>query len=218
MIAPANPLRDLPGDAAYVASVIKDAGPVILVGHSYGGAVITEVGGPAPNVKALVYIDGMALDVGESALDIAERFPGSKLPPRCGRAFPADGPGHGPLHRPGELPRRLRGRPPGADDRAHGQPPSAPPRRPALEGKATTAAWKRLPTWYLVGTQDEAIPPAAQRFPAAGPDNAARPCSTPAPVKSDAGMSIADLPPSGTTVRRSECDRLERLRIESVPR
>ena len=122
VIAPANPLRDLPGDAAYVASVIKDAGPVVLVGHSYGGAVITEVGG-APNVKALVYIDGMALDVGESTFDIAATLPRQQAPAGAAAARLPDR--HGPLHRPGELPRRVRGRPPGPDDQRAGRPPAA---------------------------------------------------------------------------------------------
>ena len=160
VIAPANPLRDLPGDAAYVASVIQDAGPVVLVGHSYGGAVITEVGG-APNVKALVYIDGMALDVGESTFDIAGRFPGSKLPPALRPRVSPTGtdlyidPASFRAVFAADLPART------TSALAAFQRPAT---QAALEGKVTTAPWKRLPTWYLVVTKDQAIPPAAQRF------------------------------------------------------
>ena len=61
-----NPLRGLSSDAAYVASILNTIpGPIILVAHSYGGAVITNAATGNPNVKALVYIDGLALDEGE---------------------------------------------------------------------------------------------------------------------------------------------------------
>ena len=67
--APPNPLRSLATDAASIASFVKVVGgPVILVGHSYGGAVISTASASTPNVKALVYVDAFALDDGESAL------------------------------------------------------------------------------------------------------------------------------------------------------
>src|SRR3954451_10109893 len=76
VISPANPLRGPASDAAYVASVIKTIdGPIVLVAHSYGGAVITEAANQVTNVKALVYLNALALDVGESNLGITERFP-----------------------------------------------------------------------------------------------------------------------------------------------
>ncbi|MGW9038997.1 alpha/beta fold hydrolase, partial [Streptomyces sp. NPDC055721] len=65
-IAPANPLRSLPTDAAYIASVLRSiSGPVVLVGHSYGGAVITNAAAGITNVKALVYIAAFVPDQGE---------------------------------------------------------------------------------------------------------------------------------------------------------
>jgi pimeloyl-ACP methyl ester carboxylesterase len=80
VIAPANPLRGLAADAAYIASVAEGIdGPVVLAGHSYGGAVITAAGAAAGNLTGLVYIAAFALDEGESVLDINERFPGSPL-------------------------------------------------------------------------------------------------------------------------------------------
>lgn len=81
VIAPANPLRDLDGDAAYVSSVLDSIdGPIILVGHSYGGEVLTNAARGHANVKALVYIAAFAPDQGESALQLAGQFPGRKLP------------------------------------------------------------------------------------------------------------------------------------------
>jgi pimeloyl-ACP methyl ester carboxylesterase len=69
VVVPANPLRGLPGDSAYVAGVLRSvAGPVILVGHSYGGAVITNAALGDPAVKALVYVDAFVPDVGETVL------------------------------------------------------------------------------------------------------------------------------------------------------
>ncbi len=79
--APASPLRSLSGDAAYIASSLKTiTGPIVLVGHSYGGAVITNAADGNLNVKALVYIDAFVPDQGESVLQLAEQYPGSKLP------------------------------------------------------------------------------------------------------------------------------------------
>ncbi|MEU5345468.1 alpha/beta fold hydrolase, partial [Streptomyces sp. NPDC020766] len=81
VIAAANPLRTLAGDSAYVSSIVDTIpGPVILVGHSYGGEVITNAGRGHTNVKALVYVAAFAPDEGESALQLAEQFPGSQLP------------------------------------------------------------------------------------------------------------------------------------------
>jgi len=162
VVAPANPLRSLSTDAAYVASVIKDIpGPVVLVGHSYGGAVITEMGDDVPNVKSLVYVDGDALDAGESALDIAQRFPGGKLGAALRPRTTTDGtdlfidPASFRAVFAADVPART------VTAMASSQRPVT---QAALEGKATAPAWKALPTWYLVGTRDEAIPPAAQRF------------------------------------------------------
>jgi pimeloyl-ACP methyl ester carboxylesterase len=92
VIAPANPLRGPASDAAYVASVMRTIdGPIVLVAHSYGGAVASEAATLVPNVKALVYLDALALEEGEN-FDIAERFPSKILPALRPRPFPqADG-------------------------------------------------------------------------------------------------------------------------------
>src|SRR4051812_25940008 len=89
VISPANPLRGPASDAAYVAGVMKTiAGPIVLVAHSYGGAVITEAGSQVGNVKALVYLNALALDAGESNLDITQRFPNRFLDALLPRPFP----------------------------------------------------------------------------------------------------------------------------------
>lgn len=162
VIAPANPLRGLASDAAYVASAIRDVrGPIVLVGHSYGGSVITEMGDDVPAVKALVYVNGDALEAGESTLDIAQRFPGGKLGAALRPRPSTDGvelsidPASFRSVFAADLPVRT------VAAMATAQRPVT---QAALEDKATAAAWKRLPTWYLIGTRDEAIPPAAQRF------------------------------------------------------
>ena len=80
VVAVANPLRGLRSDAEYVAAVFRSIqGPIVAVGHSYGGSVITDAAVGIPNVKALVYVAGLAPDSGESAADISDHFPGSTL-------------------------------------------------------------------------------------------------------------------------------------------
>jgi len=162
VVAPANPLRSLTTDAAYVASAIKDIpGPIVLVGHSYGGSVITVLGDDVPGVQALVYVNGDALAPGESTLDIAQRFPGGKLGAALRPRTTTDGvdlfidPASFRAVFAADVPART------VAAMATSQRPVT---QAALAGKATGAAWKTLPTWYLIGTRDEAIPPAAQRF------------------------------------------------------
>lgn len=79
-IAAANPLRSVTSDGEYVADVVRSIdGPVVLVGHSYGGVVATEASSLVDNVRALVYVAAFAPDTGESAADLAGKFPGSTL-------------------------------------------------------------------------------------------------------------------------------------------
>src|SRR5690606_2966983 len=79
-IAAPNPLRSVASDAASVAALVGSIdGPVVLVGHSYGGPVITQAAIGQPNVVALVYVAGFAPDVGESSLTLSAMFPGSTL-------------------------------------------------------------------------------------------------------------------------------------------
>lgn len=167
VISPADPLRGLASDAAYVASVLKTIdGPVVLVGHSYGGAVISEAANKVSNVKALVYLNAYALDAGESALGIAQRFPGGKVAAALRmRAFlQADGSEGTDLYIDPASFRAVFA----ADVPARTAARMATAQRPvtlaAFQESSTAPAWKTIPSWYLIGRRDQAIPPAAERF------------------------------------------------------
>ncbi len=161
VLAPANPLRGLASDAAYIASAVATIkGPVVLVGHSYGGAVVTQPALALPNVKALVYVDADALDAGESVLDIAQRFPGKlggALAPRpiAGGVDLYIDPASFHSVFAADVSARLAARMLTAQ---------RPVTQAALEEKSGTPTWRSRPSWFLIGTQDQAIPLAAQRF------------------------------------------------------
>ena len=167
VIAPANPLRGLAADAAYIASVAEEIdGPVVLAGHSYGGAVITAAGPAAGNLTGLVYVAGFALDEGESVLDIDGRFPGSPLlaalRPATFRGVDGD-PGVELYLDRGDFPRVF------AADLPHRQAcVAAAAQRPvaaaAYAEKSGPAAWKAAPSWYLIATADQMITSEAQQY------------------------------------------------------
>lgn len=171
VIAAANPLRTLAGDSAYVSSIVDTIpGPVILVGHSYGGAVVTNAGRGHTNVKALVYVAAFAPGEGESALQLAEQFPGSELPGALvTRPFPlpADAPPGDPgldgYIDPAKFREVFAGDLPRSETRL-----MAASQRPGsvggLAGPSGVPAWKSLPSWYVIPTADKVIPPAVQRF------------------------------------------------------
>jgi len=153
-----NPTTSLADDVAATRRAIEaSTGPVILVGHSYGGVVITQAGND-PRVVGLVYIAAFAPDNGESVAKlIANPVPGAPVPPilppkdgflmldraKFAAAFAADVEAPlGAFMAESQLPWGL----------------------DALNGAVTEAAWKRKPSWYLVATDDRMIPPDAQRF------------------------------------------------------
>jgi pimeloyl-ACP methyl ester carboxylesterase len=153
-----NPTISLEGDVAAAKLVIDDQpGPVILVGHSYGGAVITEAG-TDPNVAGLVYLTAFAPDQGESvnAL-IANPPPGAPvppiLPPKNGFLFLDKAKFASSFA--GDVDVNT------AEFMADSQVPWG---IAALSGKITDPAWKSKPSWYLLVTDDRMIPIAAQRF------------------------------------------------------
>ncbi|WP_316520063.1 alpha/beta fold hydrolase [Kitasatospora brasiliensis] len=165
VLALANPLRGLAHDAAYLSSVLAGIeGQVVLVGHSYGGAVITEAGS-APNVVALVYVAAYLPDAGESHDALAGRFAASPLIPRLRRTEFANG-------RPTELTVPAECFRPflAADlDEEVAQALSAlqrPVAERVLSDVPTVAAWRSKPSWALVAGADRALPPAIQRFTA----------------------------------------------------
>jgi len=167
-----NPLRGLSSDAAYVASILNTIpGPIILVAHSYGGAVITNAATGNPNVKALVYIDGLALDEGESAFDIAA------MPPPPGASFscvsgdvfnfvPYPGAQNGDvdLYIKQEAYPSCFANTIAAKRAAVLATSQRPITLSALNERSGPPAWKTIPSWYLVGTLEKVIPPYAQIF------------------------------------------------------
>jgi pimeloyl-ACP methyl ester carboxylesterase len=152
-----NPTLSLEGDVAATQQVIDaQDGPVVLVGHSYGGAVITEAG-THDQVAALVYIAAFAPDKGESVNTlIADPPPGAPvppiLPPRDGFLFLDRDKFAGSFA--GDLPAEL------AAFMADSQVPWGVN---ALGGSITEPAWRTKPSWYLVAIDDRMIPPPAQR-------------------------------------------------------
>src|SRR5262252_9357668 len=153
-----NPTLSLEGDVA-AARLVIDAqdGPVVLVGHSYGGAVITEAGTDS-NVAALVYIAAFAPDQGESVNTlIANPPPGAPeppiLPPADGFLFLDRDKFHASFA--GDLP---------AEQAAFMADSQVPWGVDALGGTITEPAWVIKPSWYLLTTQDRMIPPPAQHF------------------------------------------------------
>jgi pimeloyl-ACP methyl ester carboxylesterase len=170
VVASANPLRGLASDARYIAAVTDEIdGPALLVGHSYGGAVITVAGSLASNVLGLVYVTAFALDVGESVLEVGTRFPNTMLTEALRPGVRLDVNGHATVElciEEAAFPRLFAADVPGvpAAVAAAAQRPVA---ARAFEDRASAAAWKALGCWYIVATKDQVIDPAAQRFMAA---------------------------------------------------
>ncbi|MFJ4426269.1 alpha/beta fold hydrolase [Streptomyces bobili] len=166
VIAPPNPLRGLASDAAYVASAAAQIdGPVILVGHSYGGALIT-VAGVTENVVGLVYVAAYVLEEGESLGELQGRFPLSPLVSNLKQwTYPVPGgepatevtiaedafPSVFAADVPAEVTRIL----------AAAQRPLA---AAAFEETASAAAWRTKPAWALIAGADNAINPEVERF------------------------------------------------------
>src|SRR6266567_4717601 len=161
VLAPPNPLRGLAHDAEYIASYASQIdGPVLLVGHSYGGAVISVAGASTPNAVGLVFVAAFALDEGETFAEIGD----TPLPS-------AVRPGTYPLP-DGETAVELTIRPElyrpafAADLPSEETAVLAVSQRPfaaIFDDRAQAAAWKTLPSWAVVATSDKAIPPDGER-------------------------------------------------------
>jgi pimeloyl-ACP methyl ester carboxylesterase len=167
-----NPLRGLSSDAAYVASILKSIpGPIVLVAHSYGGAVITNAATGNSNVKALVYIDGFAPDEGETGFQLLGMQPPPGQSASCVSGdnlnvvpYPGAQNGDVDLYIKPEVYPSCFANTIEAEQAAvlaasqrpitfsAGAEPSGPP------------AWKTIPSWYLLGTLDKVIPPYVQIF------------------------------------------------------
>ncbi|MDB5397408.1 MAG: Alpha/beta hydrolase, partial [Rhodospirillales bacterium] len=164
VIAAPDPLRSLKSDSDYVSGIIKNVkGPVVLVGHSYGGSIITNAAIGADNVKALVYVAAYAPEAGENAFDLTGKYPGSTLPGAL--AVPialADG-AHDLYVQQDKF------HPVFAADVPEKQAKlMAATQRPvtdvALKDASGAPAWKSIPSWFVYGSADKVIPPAAHAF------------------------------------------------------
>lgn len=169
VVVPANPLRSLTSDSAYIANVVKRIdGPVVLVGHSYGGAVITDAATGAPNVKALVYVAAIAPAQGDSLASLAASKQASEIPAlplqqtayateagTQSAEFTIDPAKYRNVFLDGRLPKAtsqtlaVEQRPLGVD---------------ALTQPSSTPAWESIPSWYLVAPYDRAIAPDLERY------------------------------------------------------
>lgn len=161
VIAVANPLRGVKSDAAQVSALVASVkGPVVLVGHSYGGSVISAAADGMPNVKALVFVAAFAPEAGESAFDLSGKValgdalaPPVELPDgakdlyiqqdKFGAQFAADVP---------------------ADDARLMAVAQRPITDRALAEGAPAAAWKNVPSWFVFGDRDRNISPQALAF------------------------------------------------------
>jgi len=167
VVAVANPLRSLHGDAQYVRDVIAGLGErVVLVGHSYAGLVITEAAAGNDAVVGLVYVCAFAPDHGEDAFGLSTRFPGSTLGDSL-IAYPVATGGNEFAIRQDRYRDQF-----AADVPQPRATVMSATQRPATEAALTeglsteTPAWKTIPSWFVIGDADRNIPPALQRFEA----------------------------------------------------
>jgi pimeloyl-ACP methyl ester carboxylesterase len=163
VIAPPNPLRGLTGgDGAYTKAVLSEIdGPVLLVGHSYGGSVITAAG-TADNVVGLVYISGFAPDEGENLTDLQSKFPPPGIIPYIVEHKLPEGGSEFTLSLDGFHESFCADLPP--DDAAFYAITQRPLAGVALTETAGTPAWRNRPVWAVLPTADRCIDPGVHRF------------------------------------------------------
>ncbi|MEU6440837.1 alpha/beta hydrolase [Streptomyces sp. NPDC047046] len=170
VVAAADPLRGPHDDATSLRGLLDHIkGPKILVGHSYGGSVISEAAAHDTGVKALVYVAAFLPAPGESALELTNKFPGSTLPDALDpvNITNPDGSQGTDLYIQQDKFRHQFAADVPRDEAALAAAGQRPVAQSALEEKATVAAWKTIPSWDIVTTRDLNIPAAAQRFMAA---------------------------------------------------
>jgi pimeloyl-ACP methyl ester carboxylesterase len=158
VVAVENPLESLKGDVANTKRVIDDqTGPVVLVGHSYGGAVITGAAAGDPKVKALVFLAAIAPDAGEPVAAFLDKYP-----TELGKSQTVDSAGYVSID-PAKFQSVFAADLPPADAAV-----AAATQKPivgsAFGGTVPVAAWKTIPSWYVVSTQDHALSPDLERF------------------------------------------------------
>lgn len=164
VVAAANPLRSVKRDAQSIQNLVKSIkSPVVLVGHSYGGPVISEAAYGQANVKALVYVAAFAPENGESAVALTGKFPGATLGPTLDTPIALEGGGKDLYIQQDKFPSQFAADVPVADARLMAAT-QRPVTEEALNEAATDAAWKTIPSWWIFGDKDKNIPPQAMAF------------------------------------------------------
>ncbi|WP_248740850.1 alpha/beta fold hydrolase [Pseudomonas sp. MWU12-2029] len=164
VIAAANPLRTLKGDAQSVADVLAGIkSPVVLVGHSYGGPVISEAAYGNANVKALVYVAAFAPETGETVAGLAGKFPGSTLGPTLAPPVALKDGGKDLYIQQDKFHDQFAADVPNANAKLMAAT-QRPVTEAALNEAASEPAWKSIPSWFVYGDKDKNIPPQAMAF------------------------------------------------------
>jgi pimeloyl-ACP methyl ester carboxylesterase len=164
VVAAANPLRGVASDAASIAALLDSIdGPIVLVGHSYGGTVISKAAVGNADVKALVYIAAYLPETGETAAELTTRFPGSEVPDSLKPVALPDG-GTDLYINPTVFPASFAGDVPVRQAKIF-----ALSQRPATAAALNepfpgVPAWHSIPSYDLISGSDRIIPPAAQKF------------------------------------------------------
>jgi len=158
VVAVENPLESLDGDVATTKRLLETVkGPIVLVGHSYGGAVITGAAAGNPNVKALVYLAAFAPDDGEAVGAFGEKYPAD-----LAKALRPDSAGFLTVD-PAQFRKDFAADLP-AGDVAVAAATQKPLNSSVFTASVPVAAWKTIPAWYVVSKQDHAINPDLERF------------------------------------------------------
>jgi pimeloyl-ACP methyl ester carboxylesterase len=164
---PPDPLRGPGSDAAYLVSYLATVtGPVVLVGHSYGGFVITNAATGDTNITALVYVDAYIPAQGDTINSLTAQFPGSQITPAALNFVPSPG-GVTDVYIKAALFRGILANDLPASQAAELAATQRPIAASALTEASGPPAWASIPSWAVIGTADHAIPPAAQEFMAA---------------------------------------------------
>ena len=164
VIAAANPLRGVRSDGAYVASVLESIeGPIVLVGHSYGGTVISNAVNGNKNIKTLVFVAAFAPDAGETAGELSGRYPGGTLGPTLAPPVALPHGGKDLYIQQDKFRAQFAADVPAADAKL-----MAGTQRPiteaAINEPSGAPAWKSVPSWFIYGSRDLNVPEAAQSF------------------------------------------------------
>ena len=161
---PPNPLRGVANDSAYLASYLATVpGPIVLVGHSYGGFVTTNAATGNTNVKALVFVDAYIPAQGDTINSLTSQFPGSQIAPTALNFVPSAGGVVDAYLKPAQF-RTILGNDLSTTQAAELAATQRPIAASALNDQSGPPAWTTVPTWAVIGTEDHAIPPAALEF------------------------------------------------------